>query len=237
MTSNEIRAEFESWFKGRFGYSPSINGQQVHPTHLAAYLAAAEPREKRIAELEKDVADSASAISAIHQLRMNAEKRIAELVADRDEWRHKHESLRSDIATVEARIAENEKCLSELSGFAERDKQRIAELEQERDEARVFGEKAAKLYNELLADQPVLTCAFCGQAYPPDTPATQHQALADHIAVCAKHPMRELEARLARLREAAKAVQKIADRNTDEFNALRAALAEEQEKPCPPSQS
>jgi hypothetical protein len=36
--------------------------------------------------------------------------------------------------------------------------------------------------------------------------------------------------RIARLTEAAKAVQKIADRNTDEFNALRAALAEEREQ-------
>jgi prefoldin subunit 5 len=250
MTSDEIREEFEAWASLRWPQRIEDWKKNkmcaweacVQEAFEKAYLAAAEPREKRIAELEQRLAALRDVCNELIKIRgesqaIQDEKRIAELEQERDEWRHKYESLRSDIATVEARIAENEKCLGELSTFAEMDKQRIVELERERDEARVFGEKAAKLYNELLADQPVLTCAFCGQAYPPDTPATQHQALADHIAVCAKHPMRELEARLARLREAAKAVQKIADRNTDEFNALRAALAEEQEKPCPPSQS
>jgi hypothetical protein len=85
---------------------------------------------------------------------------------------------------------------------AEPREKRIAELERERNEARAFGEKAAKLYNELLADQRVLTCAFCGQAYPPDTPPTQHDALTAHVAVCPAHPMRNVEASLARLGEA-----------------------------------
>jgi hypothetical protein len=81
MTSNEIRSEFEAWDDLRC--YPAITREPA----WFAYLAAAQTREKRIAELEKDVADSASAISAIHQLRMDAEKRIAELAAERDEWR------------------------------------------------------------------------------------------------------------------------------------------------------
>jgi chromosome segregation ATPase len=145
MTRDEIIKECNAWS----GDDLTRLGCSI----MEAYLAAAEPRESRIAELEKDVADSASAISAIHQLRMDAEKRIADLAADRDEWRHKHENLRSDIETVEARIAENEKCLGELSTFAEMDKQRIAELERERDRAVEVADAATKgVYSEYMLE-------------------------------------------------------------------------------------
>lgn len=42
----------------------------------------------------------------------------------------------------------------------------------------------------------VLTCIACGEAYPPGTPASQHDLLSAHIRVCAKHPMRGVEAQL-----------------------------------------
>ena len=67
---------------------------------------------------------------------------------------------------------------------------RIAEMEKERDEARHFGEEAARKYNELLEDQRILRCAFCDAEYPPGTPATQHEALTEHVKVCEKHPLR-----------------------------------------------
>ncbi len=35
----------------------------------------------------------------------------------------------------------------------------------------------------------VLTCAFCGQQYPPDTPPSQHEALEKHILKCERHPL------------------------------------------------
>lgn len=68
---------------------------------------------------------------------------------------------------------------------------------------------ARDLLRELL-DKRVLTCAFCGRAYPPSTPPTQHAALTQHVHECTKHPLRarivELEARIveleARLKEA-----------------------------------
>jgi hypothetical protein len=46
----------------------------------------------------------------------------------------------------------------------------------------------------------VLTCVYCGQEYPQDTPAWGSQVLTDHIKVCEKHPMRALEAENARLK-------------------------------------
>jgi len=41
------------------------------------------------------------------------------------------------------------------------------------------------------SDEPqTLHCAFCGQAYPPGTPPSQHQRLTEHINQCPKHPVR-----------------------------------------------
>lgn len=68
-------------------------------------------------------------------------------------------------------------------------------------EARNFAENAATKYNELLANQRILRCAFCDAEYPPDTPPTQHDALTTHVMLCPKHPMRNVE---AELREAKK---------------------------------
>lgn len=56
-----------------------------------------------------------------------------------------------------------------------------AKLTQERDEAREWVRK-------LTAEQRVLTCVYCGHAYPPGTPASNHEALTTHIMGCEKHP-------------------------------------------------
>ncbi len=44
-----------------------------------------------------------------------------------------------------------------------------------------------------------LVCCFCGQAYPPGTPDSQHDLLTAHIRVCTKHPMRAVETENAQL--------------------------------------
>ena len=36
----------------------------------------------------------------------------------------------------------------------------------------------------------VLTCVYCGHAYPQATPAWGDQVLTDHIKECEKHPIR-----------------------------------------------
>lgn len=48
----------------------------------------------------------------------------------------------------------------------------------------------------------VLTCVYCGQEYPQDTPAWGDKVLTDHIRVCPKHPMRKVEADKILLRAA-----------------------------------
>jgi hypothetical protein len=52
----------------------------------------------------------------------------------------------------------------------------------ERDEARDWLRR--------MSAARVLTCAFCGEEYPPGTPTNNHEALTAHVRACAKHPLR-----------------------------------------------
>lgn len=70
----------------------------------------------------------------------------------------------------------------------------IERLTNERDEARAW-------VRRITAAERVLTCVYCGEAYPPGTPDHGAEVLTAHVRVCAKHPMREAEAEIARLRE------------------------------------
>ena len=54
-----------------------------------------------------------------------------------------------------------------------------------------------------VSDEPrVLTCVYCGQAYPQDTPAWGDKVLTDHIKICPKHPLRQAESVIEKLRKA-----------------------------------
>ena len=48
----------------------------------------------------------------------------------------------------------------------------------------------------------ILTCVYCGMAYPEGTPPHGAKILTDHIKICPKHPMREAEATIKKLRNA-----------------------------------
>lgn len=63
----------------------------------------------------------------------------------------------------------------------------LARVTRERDEARDW-------VRRLTVEQRTLTCAFCGQAYPPGSPTHGAEVLAAHVRICEKHPMREVEA-------------------------------------------
>src|SRR5258708_7412781 len=62
----------------------------------------------------------------------------------------------------------------------------------ERDEARAWVRR--------LTAERVLTCVYCGEAYPPGTPNHGADVLTAHVRTCAKHPMRAAEAEVERLR-------------------------------------
>ena len=47
-----------------------------------------------------------------------------------------------------------------------------------------------------------LTCVYCGHEYPEGTPPSGAKVLTEHIKVCEKHPMRQVELEKAKLRKA-----------------------------------
>lgn len=48
----------------------------------------------------------------------------------------------------------------------------------------------------------VLTCVYCGMEYPQGTPSHGASVLTEHIKVCPKHPMRNAEFTIKKLRSA-----------------------------------
>lgn len=68
----------------------------------------------------------------------------------------------------------------------------------------------------------VVTCVYCGHEYPDGTPTAKHDLLTAHIKVCEKHPMREAEARIERLRKALAGL--IGAETKEELEAMEAAM-------------
>lgn len=81
-------------------------------------------------------------------------------------------------------------------------------------------------------DGRVLTCVYCGQEYPQDTPAWGAQVLTDHIKVCPMHPMRQAEADIATLRKTLQ--QSVAERDAAqaEVRMLREEIATVKARTC-----
>ena len=48
----------------------------------------------------------------------------------------------------------------------------------------------------------ILTCVYCGYQYTSGTPAAKHKSLTDHIKMCEKHPLREAEVKIEKLKAA-----------------------------------
>ena len=53
-----------------------------------------------------------------------------------------------------------------------------------------------------MSDKRILTCVYCGMAYPEGTPPHGAQILTDHIKTCEKHPMKKLFEDNIKLRKA-----------------------------------
>jgi len=48
----------------------------------------------------------------------------------------------------------------------------------------------------------LITCVYCGLEYPNQTPASGAKILTDHIKICEKHPLRQSEEKIIKLRKA-----------------------------------
>ena len=90
---------------------------------------------------------------------------------------------------------------------------------------------------KMHRDAQVLTCVYCGHAYPPGTPASGSDALTAHIKTREKHPLREAEARCEKLEKALRDLVE-SEESIDEWNgtentsvvkAGRALLADPQD--------
>ena len=91
-------------------------------------------------------------------------------------------------------------------------------------QARAWYERGREHETRRIAEtERVLTCAFCGEAYPPGTPESNHEALTAHVKICSKHPMRIVERERDALR---------GDNEAQRFRAVEAEAAafEAQEK-------
>ena len=51
-------------------------------------------------------------------------------------------------------------------------------------------------------EKKVITCVYCGQAYPEGTPTHGACILSEHIKVCEKHPLKFALEKIKKLREA-----------------------------------
>ena len=78
--------------------------------------------------------------------------------------------------------------------------------------------------------EAVVTCVYCGHAYPTGSPTHGAQLLKDHIAICEKHPMREVIAERDELGALLAAVYRIDTTMTEASMVAAAALAERVEK-------
>jgi Zn finger protein HypA/HybF involved in hydrogenase expression len=242
MTRDEIRAEFEAWAKrARLSVGKSVGGDYLSwHTHISysAYLAAAEPREQRIAELESQTChhgwrgtspDAPSITTPCPTcggrslfIGNGGHLTCARVPGQDGSGGCSEPGVENAVDKLKARIAELEASDAYTTEQWLRDnasnsaansllRERIAELEKlSAGLLTLIG--VAKVERERIAAK-VTHCDNCGDSWY------------DSGICAASCP----HCRLARLREAAKAVQKIADRNTDEFNALRAALDDKQE--------
>lgn len=60
-----------------------------------------------------------------------------------------------------------------------------AELNRLRRRVTILESQLERLQN----DTQILTCVYCGEAYPPGTPNSNSEALNEHIQHCSEHPL------------------------------------------------
>jgi hypothetical protein len=58
------------------------------------------------------------------------------------------------------------------------------------------------IYIRRFTSMNILTCVYCGVAFPEGTPPHGSVVLTDHIKTCEKHPLRAAEEKIKKLRKA-----------------------------------
>lgn len=102
----------------------------------------------------------------------------------------------------------------------------IGELRIEHAAVKKSRDEALDWVRRMHNESQILTCAFCGQAYPPGTPSANDAALREHVMVCEKHPLRTEAERLRAEADEARVDQVAAELREAALRAKGDALAE-----------
>jgi hypothetical protein len=73
-----------------------------------------------------------------------------------------------------------------------------------------------------MSNEQILTCVYCGHQYPEGTPPAKHQLLTEHIKVCEKHPLRDAEIKIDKLKSALSGL--IGAETKEELDAMEHAI-------------
>lgn len=109
-------------------------------------------------------------------------------------WEHALSNITDEeVAQVEADaafISASRTDVPALCDALQEQDEELATVIAEREEARALARR-------LVATERVLTCVYCGEAYPPGSPTHGADVLTAHVKACSKHPLREAEAAIA----------------------------------------
>ncbi len=92
--------------------------------------------------------------------------------------------------------------LAALEAAVQRERQAttiVSFQKQERIEILEAAVKEKDEWIDRLEDGRIVTCVYCGHAYPPETQRSKRKILYEHIKLCPKHPLRHAEEQIATL--------------------------------------
>jgi hypothetical protein len=92
---------------------------------------------------------------------------------------------------------------------------KLANVVSEREEAREWVRK-------LTREERVLTCIYCGHAYPPGSPTHGAEVLTEHAMTCQKHPLATAVRALRDIRIHADSTNRVVEIAADALAAIRA---------------
>ena len=176
-----------------------------HPGPDVWHCGCRAESKRKLAALTKERDEARRERDCVGENEAFAHEEVEKLTKERDEARGENNMLRLQLAgkacyncggAINPKTMHCDECVEQDAALLER----VAALAKERDEARAWVERMQK-------EQRILTCVYCGQAYPPGTPTSGTQVLTDHIKVCNKHPMRVAEQRIAALEKALRTIE------------------------------
>lgn len=149
-----------------------------------------------------------------------------ELFSERDEWAvtaakalKERDAMKAENDDLRAALTSESSAKRTYSDAIGALTARFIEVEAERDDAQAWVKR-------LTSTDRVLTCVYCGEAYPPGSPTHGAEILTTHIRSCEKHPMRAIEKERDALKAEVERVRPIVEA-ADAWAATRAGSVEE----------